>query len=185
MLTIDAGSAERRQGIHYVDPVTILRWAEEDLINALAGQSQVAHDVNDLAGARGFGRECPSEMRQEGSQQFYGETPHQKEMASKWRRGVYQMADDMVTPWLLPARRFYRQAVKRGVSHKIMASFRSMIEGGWFTQVRLAAIGLVDDVRCTCGQGMGTQWHKLNACAHTRSRSENNTVRQVSGRRRR
>ena len=171
LLTIEEGSAGR-EGVHYVDPFTIEKWAEDDLINALARNSQVAYDINDLAGARGYGRECPVGMRQEENQQFYGESHRQREMALMWRRGVYQTVEDMVTPWLLPARRFFKQATRRGVGHKIMASFRSMIEGGWFTQTRLAAAGIAADGRCSCEQGLGTLWHKLSACPHTEALRE-------------
>ena len=85
----------------------------------------------------------------------------------QWRRGVCQVVDDQLTPWLLPARRFYRQALRRGVSYKVMASFRAMVEGGWFTQAKLGAVGMVEDTRGTCNQAIGTLWHKMCACTHT------------------
>ena len=39
ILTLEAASGEKREDIHYVDLVTIVRWAEDDLINAIASQS--------------------------------------------------------------------------------------------------------------------------------------------------
>ncbi len=71
-----------------------------------------------------------------------------------------------MVPWLWPMIRVARAAKKRG-RYSAAASLKACIEGGWWTRARLAEVGAVDSPICTCGERVGTLWHRLGKCKLT------------------
>ena len=160
IIALDVQNPRKRQGVYYVDPDIVIKWAMDDLQHAAAAQSTVSRDINDIMGGRGYGRERPSGS----ATVFFGETDNEQVLCGKWRRGTYTTDDGNIIPWLLPARQFLRQARRRGVGQNTLASFRAMTEGGWFTQSRLASMGIVEEPTCACGHAIGTLYHKVFKC---------------------
>ncbi len=162
------GDGEPPDGAHAVDPRSLRRWVADEYEAVALARSRLATEINDLSGDGGYGREKENESSSPGHGQgvYYGATEFERRAAGIWRRPRFDLVNDMMVPWLWPIARVVRAAQRRG-RHAAAASLRSCVEGGWWTQARLAAAGVADDPRCRCGDRIGTLWHRLGRCRLT------------------
>ncbi len=154
------------KGTVQVDPFTIRCFISDDYASRALLDSQVARDLADVAGVRGYPRVVEKEAAQEGctvAPRAYGSASHEEHSARVWRRGRFEFRDDRVVPWVWPIASVVR-AAKRAKRYAAAASLRSLAEGGWRTQRKLWADKRAAHDRCVCKQAVGTLWHKLAAC---------------------
>ncbi len=161
-----------------VDVVLVMRIAVDDMAAALAVDSEVAKDMADLTGARGYYRTLPGHAEDgynvqlsagASSEHVAGSTPAEAHAARVWRGGRYQLIRDRMVPWLMPSSLVLKKrlADPRKCSAADLSA-AALIEGGWFTPSRLHALGLRADATCRlCGAAAGTTWHRTGACACT------------------
>ena len=151
-------------GAYRADPVAVRRWIVDEYEEAVAMHSQVAREMNDLTGNRGYPRakEGVGEV-DGGAAGVFGATERESQLAATWRRGRFGMVNDCLVPWFWPAMRVIHGLRKRGL-RKSAASLRACMEGGWLTQWKLWAEGRAGTSKCGCGSEAGTLWHKLAAC---------------------
>ncbi len=123
--------------------------------------SMVAQDINEVGGSRGYGREHAASA--EGETRYYGGSDAEAALCGVWRRAHYECVEGLAVPWIWPAARAARAARRNGRTQGA-ASLRACVEGGWWTQSRLHACGISPTSRCSCGEAVGTLWHKLGAC---------------------
>ena len=158
------GGGPAPEGVVGVDPRTVLKWANDDLQTALALQSQVARDINEVGGARGYGREdrrAGTEENQRG--RMFGNTAQEQASANLWRRGRFEVVKEQIVPWFEPMARVMRTARRKG-QRAAASAMRACVEGGWWTQSRRYSAGAAANDRCACGAAAGTLWHKLGEC---------------------
>ncbi len=155
------GDGAPPEGTWPVDPRTVRRWAMDDYEIAIMGTSMVAQDINEVGGSRGYGR--AREVSAEGEARYYGGSDAEAALCGVWRRAHYECAEGLAVPWIWPAARAARAAWRNGRTQGA-ASLRACVEGGWWTQSRLHACGIASTSRCSCGEAVGTLWHKLGAC---------------------
>ncbi len=163
------------------DVVTIMRYAEDDLMAKMGVESAVGRDINDVLGERGYYRAIGGEVRGavnvgRGAVMAHvaGSTEAEERLARIWRGARYQHDDGRVIPWLLPARLLLRRRLRDGSRCTTAdSSVAALVEGGWWTAARLAASGLRDSPLCTaCGKEIGTVWHRLGGCEVARVERE-------------
>ncbi len=122
-----------------VDVVTIMRYAEDDLMVKMAVESAVGRDLNDPLGERGHYRAMDGVVREavnigndEVRAHVAGSTPLEEKMARVWRGPRYQQHQGQVIPWLLPATMLLRRRLRNsGNCTAADASVAAMVEGGW------------------------------------------------------
>ncbi len=152
----------------------------DDLCAMLAADSEVAKDLSDTTGARGWYRTLPGRS-DDGSNvdllpgaadaHVAGSTPTEAHAARVWRGARYQHIRDRVVPWFAPS----AMVLKARLSHRreCTAADRSaaaLVEGGWFPPARLHALGLRAHSTCRrCGKAAGTLWHRMGTCGATES----------------
>ena len=161
-------------GAYAADPRAVRRWVCDEYEKAAAVQSQVARDINDLSGLRGYPR--AKEYREdEAGAAVHGSTERERELAMSWRRARLEVNDGAIIPWYWPASTVIRKLRKKGAA-KAAASLRACLEGGWVTQRRLWAEGRAESDKCRCGKAAGTLWHKLATCELSQENREAATV---------
>ncbi len=154
-------------GTTEVDPSTIRKYISDEYATKALLDSQVARDLADVAGVRGYPRVVEQEARQGvgiAASRAYGSASHEEHSARVWRRGRFEFRDDRLVPWVWPIASVVK-AAKKAKRYTAAASLRSLAEGGWRTQRRLWAEGRAAHERCVCKQASGTLWHKLAACS--------------------
>ena len=165
-----SGSGSVPQGAHRADPRAVKRWAVDEFERAAAMQSQVAWDINDIAGERGYPR--AKEAREgEVAAAVYGAAGRENELAGAWRRARYETNEEATVPWYWPAATVIKSLKKKGLV-KAAAAMRACMEGGWITQRKLSADGRAENDRCRCGKAAGTLWHKLAMCELSHDKRE-------------
>ena len=142
----------------------VRKWANDDLQTALALEPQVARDINEVGGARGYGRE-DRRAGTEGAQRsrMFGSTAQEQAAADLWRRGKFEVIKEQIVPWFEPMARAMRAARRRG-QRAAASALRACVEGGWWTQSRRFTAGEAESEKCACGAAAGTLWHKLGEC---------------------
>ena len=160
------GKGRTPREAYMADPRAVRRWVEDEYEKAAAMHSQVARDVNDIKGTRGYPR-AKDMMEEKVGAAVYGDTGHECDLADKWRRAKFEInkeiKEEAIIPWYWPAATVIKNLKKRGL-YKAAASLRSCMEGGWLTQRKLWAEGRVENDKCRCGKAAGTLWHKLAVC---------------------
>ena len=147
-----------------VDPCTIGRWVEDDYEIAVGLNSQVARDMTDVAGARGYGRaDEEGARRQDGARRMFGESENERKCARVWMHTHLHTEEEVVVPWFWPVAKVVQAAYKSG-KRAAAASVRACMEGGWWVQQRLYAHKMAASDLCKCGEAAGTLWHKLGVC---------------------
>ena len=147
-----------------VDPRTIGRWVEDDFEIAVGLASQVARDITDVAGIRGYGRADEDGRRaHDGARRMFGVSEHEKKCARVWRHTHLHTEEEVLVPWFWPMAKVVRAAYRSG-SRAAAASVRACIEGGWWVQRRLYSQSMAGSDVCKCGEAAGTLWHKLGVC---------------------
>jgi hypothetical protein len=163
------------------DVVTVMRYAEDDLMVRMGLESAVGRDMNDPLGERGFYRAVEGAVQGavnvggEGVRAHVaGSTEAEERLARVWRGPRYQHDQGRVIPWLLPAAMLLRRRLgDPGKRTAADASAAALVEGGWWTAARLASAGLRDTAVCAaCGKAVGTVWHRLGECEATREERE-------------
>ncbi len=167
------GARATPQGTQAMDPSTIKHYLEDEYERKVSMASQLARDINDVAGIRGYPRIKTTTA--DGSTEAaigvaYGSTHEEAKSAATWRRGKFEVEDDGIIPWLWPVKRVIRAAKKAG-KHVAARSLRALAEGGWRTQRRLWAEGRAAHDKCSCGK-TGSLWHKVAECSITQQRRE-------------
>ena len=158
------GAERAPEGAITADPRTICRWAQDDYEIASGLNSQVARDISDIGGVRGYARaneEAP--LAGDGSRRAYGTTGEEARLGMSWRRARYEMEGDILIPWFWPITRTLMIARRKG-NRAAAASVRALVEGRWWVQRKLYAAGLAKSDVCRCGAASGTSWHKLGRC---------------------
>ncbi len=163
-----------------VDVVTIMRYAEDDLMVRMGIESAVGRDINDPLGERGHYRALPGAVAgavnvgdEEVKAHIAGSTEEEERLARIWRGPRYQHEDGKVVPWLLPATMLLRRRLRNaGVRTAADASVAALVEGGWWTPARRAAAGLGSSICASCGRAVGTLWHRLGDCSTTKQERE-------------
>ncbi len=163
--------------IGVVDVSLVMRMAVDDMTAVLAADSEVAKDMADLSGDRGYYRTLPGRVNDginvvvpgAGDEHIAGSTPSEAHAARIWRGGRYQAIRGRMVPWFLPSTMVLRRRLadpRRCTAADLSAA--ALIEGGWFTPARLHALGLRPDAACRlCGAAAGTTWHRTGACSRT------------------
>ncbi len=160
MLYLGRGAAPERAVV--ADPRTIKKWAAEDYEAATLACSQLARDLADIGGVRGYPR-CVQQLEGDNPARAYGSSDAERRMAISWRAGRCELREGEVQPWIWPMHIVAKAARRRG-RRSAAASLRSCVEGGWWTQRRLFNEGVVAHDRCRCGKAAGTLWHRLGGC---------------------
>ncbi len=158
------GDGKPPEAAHAVDPRSLRRWLTDEYEAVVLARSRLATEINDVSGYGGYGREREGGKGAGGI--YYGSTEFERKSAGIWRRPRFDMIEGMMVPWLWPMARVARAARRRG-RHAAAASLRACVEGGWWTQARLASVGAVDNPICACGERVGTLWHRLGRCKLT------------------
>ena len=141
-----------------------MKWANYDLQTALALQSQVAMDINEAGGTRGYGREDGrADVEEDQRGRMFGSTAQEQASANLWRRGKFEVVKEQIVPWFEPMARVMRTARRKG-RRAAASALRACVEGGWWTQSRRYSVGAAASDRCACGEAAGTLWHKLGEC---------------------
>ena len=160
------------EGAHAADPCLIRKWAAEDYEAVAMTASTVAKDMADLCGARGypFNEQLASMTASLGAAEpgddstaAYRGAEAEVQAAGLWRRGRFEHEGGVPVPWLWPARVVTKALKKKGL-HKVAASLRALVEGGWPTQFRLFCHKRATHAGCACGKKIGTLRHKLGEC---------------------
>ena len=162
------GEPDAPKGTIQADPRAVGRWLEDEYEATVAACSQVARDINDIRGVRGYPRtvQVPTkdhEGNDTWTTRVFGAKPREQELAETWRRGRFEHVQDLITPWFWPIVRAYKSLKRKG-QWTAATSMKACIEGGWPTQARLHAMGLAETDRCSCGKEVGSLWHKLSSC---------------------
>ena len=162
--TLYFGEGRVPEGTCRADPRAVRRWVLDEYELSAAMCSQVARDINDIVGVRGYPRikDSAAENGDEPTQ-VYGETAREDGLAVAWRKARFELVEEAVVPWYWPAMGVVRRLRRSGM-RKAAASLRACMEGGWLTQRRLWAEGRAETDRCKCGKASGTLWHKLAGC---------------------
>ncbi len=148
-------------------PRTLIRWAVDDYWMVVGAMSQLALEMSDMDGSRGYPRVKAAAAGGGLPVSCYGESELERVSARVWRGGRFQTLDGRLVPWLDMVWRCVGRMAARGDS-QAARSVVAMVEGGWFTQYRLWTIDLVDDVSCkACGEKPGTLQHKIGECKST------------------
>ncbi len=155
------GDGAPPEGAWPADPRTVRRWAIDDYEIATMSKSMVAQDINEVGGSRGYGR--AHEASAGGDTRYYGQSDAEAALCGTWRRAHYECEEGLAVPWIWPAARAARSARRNGRAQGA-ASLRACVEGGWWTQSRLHQCGISTTSRCSCGEAVGTLWHKLGTC---------------------
>ncbi len=167
-----------------VDVVMMMRMAVDDLGTKIALDSEVAKDFADDAGVRGHFRTLPGDggdgaavtaaQSAAGPTHVAGSTSFEAQSARVWRGGRYRIENGKMIPWFTPASIVLKHRLRK--PHRCTPADRSaaaMVEGGWWTRSRLAALGMRDDPICdACGVAVGTLWHRLGECSATKEERE-------------
>ena len=162
--TLFYGTEKPPEGTVAADPRTILRWAQDDYEIAVAVNSQVARDITDISGVRGYARAKEHEPRaDDGSRKAFGNIAEEARLGISWRRARFMVEGEVLVPWFWPITRVLQAARRKG-QRAAAASVRALVEGGWWVQRRLYAAGLTRSDECRCGKAAGTLWHKLGRC---------------------
>ncbi len=161
-----------------VDVTAVMRLAVDDLAIVLAADSEIAKDIEDLSGERGHYRTLPGVSSvgvtvelEPGAvgEHVAGSLPEEAHSARVWRNGRYQLLNGRLIPWLTPACMVLKRRLND--ARRCTAADRSvaaLVEGGWFTPVRLHAMGLRLHATCrACMRAAGTLWHRLGGCEVT------------------
>ena len=171
-ITLYYGEGVTPEGCTRADPRAVKRWVAEEYEIAAAVHSQVARDINDMTGVRGYPR---AKGVPEGSvdrpAEVFGGSGREGELAASWRRARFDLVEGGLVPWFGPATRVIRGLRKSGQG-KIAGSLRACMEGGWLTQRKLWTDGRAATDRCSCGKESGTLWHKLAVCAQSEGHRE-------------
>ena len=164
------GDGEAPEGTHAADPKAVKKWLLEAHELEIMRNSSIAKDINNVVGAAGYGREKGS-ARGERQTVYFGETQQEERAAAIWRRPRFQHIEGQIIPWLWPMRCKYRAAKKRG-GGVAAASFRALIEGGWWCKARLVEAGAAEEGMCACGKATDTLWHRLAVCELTKEQRQ-------------
>ncbi len=133
-----------------VDVVTVMRYAEDDLMVKMAVDSAVGRDLNDPLGERGYYRALSGVVSEgvnvgddELKAHVAGSTPMEERMARVWKGPRYQSHQGKVVPWLLPATMLLRRRLRNSGSRTAAdASVAAMVEGGVVDRRETCCIGL-------------------------------------------
>ena len=118
------------EGAVAADPRTIKRWAQDDYEIVTGLNSQVARDISDIAGVRGYARANEEAPRgEDGARKAYGATKEEARLGMSWRRARYEMEGEVLVPWFWPIVRVLQGARRKG-HRAAAASVRALIEGG-------------------------------------------------------
>ncbi len=148
-------------------PRTIIRWAVDDYWTVVGAMSQVALEMSDMDGSRGYPRVKTAADDGGLPISCYGESEMERASARIWRGGRYQALNGRLIPWFDMVWRCVGRKATRG-SSPAARSVAAMVEGGWFTQYKLWTINLVNDISCkACNKKPGTLLHKVGECKVT------------------
>ncbi len=148
------------------EPRTVIEYAVADLETIAAARSSVALDFIDYTGTRGMHR-CRACRQPDGTitEEVIGQREGDMKAMDIWRRGRFRHLDGRPVPWFLPGAAFLARGSPGGVWSSAKASVAALIEGGWWPQSRLAAVGAAATDTCqACMQRTGTLYHRLGEC---------------------
>ncbi len=103
-----------------------------------------------------------------------GTTQLEANSARIWRGARYQLQEGRMVPWILPAAMVLRGRLRDRTRRTAAdGSAASMVEGGWWTAARLAAVGRRPTAICAaCKKAVGTLWHRLGECGASEAERE-------------
>ena len=94
------GSERALEGTVLADPRTIRRWAQDDYEIVTGLNSQVARDISDIGGVRGYARANEDGPRMEGgARRAFGTSEFEARLGKEWRRARYETEGDVLVPW--------------------------------------------------------------------------------------
>ena len=98
--TLFYGVERAPEGIVVADPRTVLRWAQDDYEIAVGVNSQVARDIFDISGVRGYARAKEEALRvDDGARRAYGATDEEARLGVSWRRARFMTEGEVLVPW--------------------------------------------------------------------------------------
>ena len=162
-------------GTEAADPRAIMKYLQDDIEQKQLANSELARDLADTAGRRGYAR-CKEggagqAMGESRGREAYGEAEREAKQSDVWRRARFSYGDMGPVPWIEPAKGAMRWARRRG-NHKSALALRALIEGGWSTPRRRWAEGSIEEDTCECGKTAGTLYHWLTGCEKSKEHRE-------------
>ena len=169
------GRGNAPEGTEAADPRAIMKYLQYDIEQKQLADSELARDLADIAGRRGYAR-CKEDnigqaIGEGGGRQAYGELESEVRQSDVWRRARFSYGDMGPVPWIEPARAAIRWAKRKG-NYKSAGALRALVEGGWSTPRRKWAEGRAEVDTCECGKAAGTLYHWLTGCEKSREQRE-------------